>query len=159
MELSEQVVSRDLAKQLLDLGVPDNSQFFWAEKDFIVSYNRETNKHEVTQTKWYLHANSSFTYFGDCKIILPAFTVSELIKFLPRIIKDDIEDKDSFYYLMIKWEHDFPDPNYYWEIQYYKQYYDIKDFIFSDVILENALAKMLIYLLEKNLIKAEDLKS
>ena len=159
MELAEQVVSLELAKRLKELGVPDNSHLLWVEKDFIVSYNQETNKSEVTETKWHLYDNSPRTYFGEFNTIIPAYSVAELGKMLPR----QIDYEDNFYLPKLEYKHKYYKLSYFNEFKnpYYLKHKNStmhEHEFFIDEIQANALAKMLISLLEKKFIKVEDLK-
>jgi hypothetical protein len=128
MKLENQVVSLELAKRLKELGVKQESLFWWV--DYTDGYS---------EPAWNLNSN----HVGY-KAHLSAYTVAELGEMLPGDIgRDwwlDIWKSDDFWYVAYTEEregggHDF-----------------LSDFLASSPTEADARAKMLIYLIENNLI-------
>ena len=130
-------VSFELSKKLKGLRLPQVSQFWWVN----------LTHHDYDGTELYIQTKQELKLLEnnhDVEILASAFLSDELLRWFP----DDIGDCG----LMI-WK----SRNY-----YTVEYYDIKSekciqSIHSDA-LQNALALMLIYLLEHNLLKAEGLR-
>jgi hypothetical protein len=130
MELEKQVVSLDLAKKLKELGVSQNAYWTW--------YTNGDNAHLMHNPEGYRgFENKSFD----------AFTVAELGEMLPQILKI----KGITYQLFASVAMDKQ-----WFVVYANEqdYEDNAPFPIKMTHNEaDARAKMLIYLLENNLIK------
>jgi hypothetical protein len=125
MELKDQVCSLELAKRLKELGVKQESIFYWClDQDdrygglppyYTIQYNKRLSQ--------------SFYYPKDQ---ISAFTVAELGHLLPSFIEigRDIYNENE---------------EYLWKIQF-------SEYVIFDSSLTNAMAKMLIFILENNLI-------
>jgi len=137
MELEKQVCSLELAKKLKELRVEQDSLFYWYKfkdcehRDFYAGYHEDVFIKEIN--------------FGNI-IKYSAFTVAELGEMLPKGTKT--------------WKHlcdEKCDPRYRGEdIGYHVQLPDISYAVLGNTEAD-ARAKMLIYLLENDLIKAKDL--
>lgn len=135
MNLEQQVISLELAKKLNELGVEQESLFYWVNLD----------------TNWVLTIVNKYEYIfnfnNNTSDILSlkhysAFTVAELGEMLPPAI-------DKYYLISRKADNIY--------LVYYEDYpqdYDIPYLIyFEDKKEADARAKMLIYLLENKLIE------
>lgn len=138
MKLEEQVCSLELAKKLLTLGVKQNSLFKWikanhpTEKccDAMVQYSCQNEKYDNTA----VHEGWTLTSWA-------AFTVAELGEMLPLF-------SNGYNELSIK-----KNNNGSWIVCYECSRTFDKSFLESK--LSDAMAKMLIYLLEKELLTLE----
>lgn len=135
MRLEKQVCSLELAKKLKELGVKQNSHFIYDSVWGAV----EISSWEIRHTSKYAQPKPEETF--------SAFTVAELGEMLPLVIKE-------YYELSIRHV-------YYQEKGWAIQYVDDEDSIFSINEIQawfesdteaDARAKMLIYLIENNLI-------
>lgn len=147
MNIEKQVCSLELAQKLKELCVPQESYFAW--------YDENENMELACQN------NNGIFRFKDGAIIPPshgqrnycaAFTVAELGEMLPSmILGDDEDDQDHILFLEIS-----KDANEdYWDVEY--SYFEGAQFIEHDYNLANAMAKMLIYLIENNLLNVKDI--
>ena len=134
MELEKQVTSLDLSKRLKELGVKQESLFWWAEY-----------RHGHLHPDWKWQVTDSL-YEGDYdhyRNAVSAFTVAELGEMLPA--SRALSGNRWFEY----WKYDDA-----WGIQLQTQVRDAMQTLWS--VLEpteaDARAKMLIYLLENKLI-------
>ena len=119
MKLEEQVCSLDLAKRLKELGIKQDTQFYWHH------YN-----------------GKDYPSYGDPKVCLckydeiSAFTVAELGEIIPKSLNFNIEFDNYGNWMIHFWindeDHAIP---------------------INNKSLANAMAEMLIYLLEEGLIK------
>lgn len=135
MKLENQVCSLELAKRLKELGVKQDSCFYWGINDDIFQPTEpDTNKY----------------------VVCSAFTVAELVELSPPTYSDgemgfNISKGTEGYMVS---HYDFEN-----ETTEYEENSDeddraiIHDLCFEDVVLPNALAKMLCYLLENKLIE------
>jgi hypothetical protein len=154
MKLENQVCSLELSKKLKELGVKQESLFYWVigceqfcteDKPSIIN----SEFHDIITEEW-----------GDChsykkEEIYSAFTFAELGRILPKEIKSD--DKFHPYQLNCKWELHYSDI-YMWHITYIKYPNDkILDYLIYDKNEANARAKMLIYLIKNGLVKVDDI--
>lgn len=138
MKLEKQVCSLELAKKLKELGVKQESIFYWTR-----SYTRKTGVFQA-DSKYYLAYSKNKKYYAEYEC--SAFTVAELGEMLPEEI-----EKDGFVYTWLPSKEDGT----YWfsysrmnenkEGVGYNQYADTE---------ADARAKMLIYLLENKLTPA-----
>lgn len=125
MKIEDQVCSLELAKRLKELGIKQESYFYWENIPncgYVISYDP--------------------SFWED---MYSAFSVAELGEMLPSKIQDynlTIVKCGYLYDLMYSTRYD--------DIQL--SYRDIED-----INLANAMAKMLIHLLENGYVKAEDL--
>lgn len=133
MKLEDQVASLELCKRLKELGVKQESYFWWAfgqkEADFFVVRYFDGDP---------VHFNK----------VCSAFTVAELGEILPMYIE---QDGTPYYFHAIRENGDS------WMVGYYKlfesKYYACREqHPFSEA---DARAKMLIYLLENKMIEGQ----
>lgn len=130
MKLEKQVCSLELSKRLKELGVKQSSLFYFTLGGIVY--------------------RSEMPFFIDTNY--SAFTAAELIQLLPKEI--DSNFKFYPYELNIKWELHYSDDKK-WHVTYIRYNDNDKlDYIIYDVNLCNALSKMLVYLLENNLINS-----
>ena len=127
MKLEDQVVSLELAKRLKELGVRQHGEFYWC--------NPENSKGELIGDKWVVYRKDGYTVLDDDP---SAFTVAELGEMLPWTVytrRTADESKAGRIWNC------FHNPR--------------KDEFFSecDLTEADARAKMLIYLIEKGLVK------
>jgi hypothetical protein len=137
MKLEEQVTSLELSKKLKDLGVKQESAFYWERSMFTDG--------------WELKSKERASLKGSYEIY-SAFTVAELGEMLPRVIQDK-------WFLRTK---PVKNGNTAWSVQYVGKRGKEMTFRYSrmaDPIQgnteANARAKMLIYLLENDLLSAK----
>ena len=135
MKLEQQVVSLELSKQLKELGVKQESLWYWFE-----IYGRQWKK----SVEYEIHTKNDVDKYRrfittplDNLSIYSAFTVAELGEMLPTVIK-------TGYYLRItkdgKW----------WRCYYKDLLYGKGELVSQEANTEaNARAKMVIYLKEK----------
>jgi hypothetical protein len=126
MNLESQVCSLDLAKRLKELGVKQES-FFWYGKVENPCFNETNEDMIIFQALWQL--NETCHYYTECC----AFNVSELGEMLPEGFSM-IKHKGFSIKSPNEWDRQLKDAN-----------------------EANARAKMLIYLIENGLVKAEDI--
>lgn len=140
--LKNQVVSLELSKRLKELGVPQESHFYWS-KDFDVN-NEFTGEEPVVEEDRWLEYNEM-----EKAKVCSAFLVGELGEMIPMELKNRNGKCDGGYFetyrmTFKKW------------IVEYCQGKKVVAHIMGDTEAD-ARAKMLIYLLENNLLKASDL--
>lgn len=156
MKLEDQVISLDLAKKLKELGVKQDSYFYW----YYSVYADEDLKWKVMQ-----HHRLNMKAKAGKEGLYSAFTFIELLKCIPRKIHDcDFEiifiprlhgngnvfiDKPEIRYRTAHLQKSDPD---------YKYLHGVSDRNMNSNI-NSALAKMLIYLIENNLVKVEDINN
>lgn len=134
MELEQQVVSLELAKKLKELGVPQLSLFYWQQTYSEMKGGQVASGFEITQTK--KESKKGMRCFS-------AFTVTELAERM-NVEITDANESESFT-LKISSAIDF------WCATFGDESSDVTP-QFEDTSLADALAKMLIYLLENKLI-------
>jgi len=151
MKLEDQVCSLDLAKRLKELGVKQESYFYWSEV---------TGEWKVIAYDAYWGIDGKGRFTGDDLLkdllsdeseqIVSAFTVAELLEILPpRIVKGEHP-----YLLYLR-----KDNLYMYSVQYlnWGRPDDHGVHVLEGWDIEkgaaNSLAKMLIYLIENNLLK------
>lgn len=132
MKLESQVCSLDLAKKLKELGVKQESLWWW-------------HLNAIDEPSEYIVANQFTLDKSGIKAHCSAFTVAELGEMLP----GHISDKDSCACLEIN-RGDNENGKPIWGISYSTD----DDELFIDASEANARAKMLIHLIEKGLVKA-----
>jgi hypothetical protein len=148
MELEKQVCNLELAKKLKELGIKQESLFYWNEGININDEQEEVNHICL------LNHNQTFSHWK----FYSAFTIAELGEFLPKQIKSSNQTGFLFY--------DFEAE----ELSYiclghneygnyrYPLVLNSQQLIFDGKEEVNSRAKALIYLIENDLIKVEDLK-
>lgn len=134
MNLENQVVSLELAKKLKELGVKQESLFYWnCDDEGYTSRIDQENKHGQ-KDRFFIGDTVTFTWLS-----YSAFTASELAEMLPNTI--EAESGDELYLQLMNDDGE-------WAV-----YYD-EDFpIFTDKSLVEALAACLIHLIKNNLIQ------
>lgn len=149
MNIENQVCSLELAKKLKELGVKKDSIFYWADGILVNNIEMELLLENGTVRT----LSGVYNDWPDRKVaeLYSAFSVAELGEMLPHDLivkyKDFFGDIDQVSYrLMIQ----KTDPND-WNVYYYEKHEENCDF--SDSNLANALAKMLIHLIENKLIE------
>lgn len=145
MELYEQVVSLELAQRLKTLNVKQESFFYWQKSEYKILINEDGSK-EIEEYRTslcmppYFDLSTSVGYWS-------AFSVAELGQMLPDYIQSTTASGNDKTFHFSKCEKEF--------------YVGIENHnrtivpVFYDKNEANARAKMLIYLIENNLIKAE----
>lgn len=148
MILESQVCSLELVKKLKELGVKQESLFYYIELPYLMNFNQETKEHTVLETTIELRFRRDI-HFAREEIInhYSAFTVAELGEMLPDNFTTWVENeklyRDHFFH----------------EIKVKNEYlieYSVNDKphlsqSFKDINEADARAKMLIYLIENNL--------
>lgn len=139
MTLENQVTSLDLSKQLKELGVKQESLFYWT---FFKDYSQILyTQQEVFKESWKVDPN-----------YCSAFTASELGEMLPQSIEIKVDKGLDFWYWNANkkpyggWTIELNGPLQFFGDEKTKSY-------FEEDTEANARAKMLIYLLENKLIK------
>lgn len=150
MKLEEQeVISPNLAKKLKELGVKQESLFFWLKKEKEIKFNELANgdfEREVISYEYFI--GSPYSWNIELKNSWSAFTVAELGRLL--CVNKSIHIQSDFYFEE-----------------------SINDIMFAvGIEIENenyietcnekeadARAKMLIYLIENNLITIEEINA
>ena len=135
MELEKQVANIELSKRLKELGMEQNSLFYWI----------------ITLTNAY-----HISYTGGDKSLLPterndyysAFTVAELGEKLPYRLRLKVAD----YWLRIFKGDDFWDIRYCADEEKLPLFLGREEYSCQDKLLSNTFAKMLCFLLENKLI-------
>lgn len=135
MKLKDQVVSLQLAKKLKELGINQKSLWRWQYVGGIWE--------PTSLKKEFIEKNNSNPETFE------AFSVAELGEMLPfKFMKEDFNDP---FYLEIRKYSDN------WIVDYYDsddQWFKCGDI--EDIKLSDAIAKMLIYLIENGFLKVED---
>lgn len=135
MKLEDQKVSLEYAKKLKELGVKQESLFYWIGYDF------------TDQNNW-VQYGMPFTV-PEPHMYISAFTIAELIEMFPvSIWHDDLE-----YFLIIQMNQWSDGKKY-----FMSNYQSISDELFYDVSFDSenmadSLAKMLIHLIENELME------
>ncbi len=141
MNIEKQVCSLEHAKRLKELGVPQDSLFYWVQ--ITQSYRGNGGRFDCVYVD-----NEIFDVPDDDSVA--AFTAGELGEILPSMIVTDKEDPDYALFLEIS-----KDANEdYWDVEY--SYFEGAYLFESDFNLANAMAKMLIYLIENNLVNVKE---
>lgn len=138
MKLEDQVCSLELAKKLKELGIKQDSLFFHVSWAF-------TKKEIEEKESYHIFSRERCEVNEDLTIKISAFTAAELGEMLPKYIK---KANIEYYYAQ------FPSENLdKWIIFYRNFFYSWNGQNQEDVNEANARAKMLIYLLENNLME------
>jgi hypothetical protein len=132
MNIEDQVTSLELSKRLYELEVKQDGFFSW----YYQKHDEENNFYYGKDGYFEIYYGVQFPSKGY--LYYSAFTASELLELLPREIDDDIGFLQEL--ILIK-------RNQYYCVEYYT--YNEIDQI--DKNPSNALAKMLIHLIENNL--------
>ena len=140
MKLEDQVCSLELAKKLKELGVKQDSFWYWYAFD-----GMKWNLGEYD----YLQEMQSVYSEEDYETVTSAFTVAELGEMLPSKIEGWFELKE------MKIEGAFNDGFRLW---YFERAVDEKTRWFEDGSEANARAKMLVHLIEQGMVTLELLK-
>jgi hypothetical protein len=134
MKLEQQVVSLELAKKLKELGVKQESLFYWLWQNL--------DETESNLSEWLLGSEQELASFPKTDQEYSAFTVAELGEMLPRIITPTTHIMDTGK------THDDK-----WYITYRDQLKYKNTLLVQEAETEaNARAKMLIYLVQQNLL-------
>lgn len=146
MEINKQVCSLNLAKQLKELGVKQESLWYWERMEDVSDYSlvlSESFGNDVEHLHYPCYS---------------AYTVAELIGLLPYSIAENGTD---FYLSMGKFYCGY----YSTEADTWEMYIPdgegerLVELFFDEKGLNHSLALMLIFLLENDIIKVEDLES
>lgn len=130
MKIEDQVVSLKLSKKLKELGVNQESLFYWVYDKDLYYHGKKTNLFHVQLLNKEMNKLYDESY--------SAFTTEELIKMIPKHLTFII---------------DFDPPGIF-TIRFWENEYDHAIEI-SNESLTNLIAKMIIYLIENNLYKKE----
>jgi hypothetical protein len=138
MNLEQQVCSLDLAKRLKELGVKQESQFYW----------RCAATQHIKRASYLWFANGAILKqeMLDAAGEVSAFTVAELGEMLPMFVK---EEKYSLRYSF--WTARVNDGNE-WGCAYEGEHSNLGGYVFIADTEADARAKMLVYLLENKLV-------
>jgi hypothetical protein len=132
MQLQDQVCSLELAKQLKELGVRQDSLFYWVE--------RQTDKKILCLANYTIGLENSTG--NRMSRVCSAFTVAELGEMLPQSIW---VEKSNYYFLIQR----TADKG--WHISYYNFDKRLMYCFQTDNTEADARAKMLVYLIENKL--------
>lgn len=143
MELQNQVTNKEISQRIKELGVKQESHFFWARTGYDSDFTFLGSKSDMQVFKskeFHDEAGANDTYD-----LHSAFTVAELGEILPT----DITIKKRTYWLnTARMSHG-------WSVGYVSRkgdYYLMNEHESIEVTEADARGKMLIYLLENNLI-------
>lgn len=140
MKLEDQVCSLELSQKLNKLGVKQESLFYYFEDKV------DAHAHHALKNRLYLSSEEENP--PDQKYA-SAFTTAELGELLPPTIIDD-EDGETLYLYI------YPDyTKQTWFVAYRREYHNYEwetVFVQAGNSLVGAMAKMIIYLIENNLI-------
>lgn len=150
MNLHDQFCSINLSKKFKELGIKKNYHFYWFERfpvDYLLIQGEIPNPAEENTNAMY-----------------PAYTVAELFDMLPTFIDTGkIYEPFNYYFIHLKKS---TVANIQYIITYICNAYEPTDFserrLFKNFHNENlaeALAKTLIYLIENNYVKVEDINN
>jgi len=138
-----QLTSLEESKRLKELGVPQESLFYWR-------VGKRTNESIIRFLNDKKPGNGDALYFDWCS----AFTVAELGEMLPYAIK-----KENVLYFLDQRPrvstHKFDSPVAFYEIAYTNPKAGAVDLPVQEKTESGARAKMLIYLIENNLIEVK----
>lgn len=149
MNLSQIVISLDNAKKLKELGVKMDSYAYWSHSD-----NRDDNGNYVGAG----NGVSDWMLVDDLDVAeleprdFPAYNASELMELLPGEIKED----RYHHYLSVHKYKDIYLVQY--EHYYYNEPINSLDIQKNDNSLHDALALLLIHLIENNYVDPKDFK-
>lgn len=162
MKLESQVTSLELSKELKELGVKQDSLFYWE------SCPMKKELWVISSTEWH---DSWTGEWGDCHLLerqenYSAFTPAELGELLPPSLDTKKDEPFNFYRLYITTCHIFINEklqkifvvNYKCDSAYAWEGTNCRDLGKNqyDPNLANAMAKMLIYLIENNLTEKQN---
>lgn len=142
MKLEEQVVSLEYAKKLKELGVKKESLFYWGA--FENPPAGRCKEEDVPDDFWMLGSKTE-KHFNSCDWYISAFTVAELGEMLP----DNCGTSRDFDLGFTVWTYEKTED----EKNFFVNHYHTTD------TEANARAKMIIDLLENNLIKLDDINA
>ena len=132
MKLENQVTNLELSKKLKELGVEQNSYFYyWGRNKDILSFKHGAYRLQAVN-------EGDFTLMPESAELVSAFTVAELGEMLPSWIENLHEL--TIHHLSIGWNVEYVSRN----DELYRE--------FAQDTLVDAMAKMLIYLIENKLI-------
>jgi len=143
--LDKQVASLEWSKKLKALGVRQESAFYWLEI--------EDDESACGASDWELSANCLIPERAVDKV--SAFTVAELLNRIPKIIEGHEPERRSKPSYNPSYLHIFTDHCIAWCVAHRGIDYDIYSDNSDDENLANVLAKMLIHLIEKGIVKVE----
>lgn len=132
MNLTDQVVNLELSKKLKELGVEKDSLFYWEELDELSELNYFPNGPQVNFVNELLILNGRMKFYE-------AYTASELLEFFPQFI-------NSWIFRLEKYPSEY-------EIKYSDEHDTKRLCVGWDKNISNALAKMLIHLIENKIIE------
>ncbi len=170
MNLESQSISLDLAMRLKELGLEKESLFYWIVLDKSHSlYIVHSKIHSIDRLReieegCLIYGKKSFAIGMDEFIYYPAYTVSELLEILPAWVDFKADEPFNFGWLKIQKR---SAKNIQYIVHYECDTQSLEDAcnsvfmkIFTknyDEQLSNALEKILIYLIQNNYVKVEDL--
>lgn len=160
MTPQNQVVSLELSKRLKELGVKQESLFWWYQSNYLLGGTAGSGfvpRYEITQLQYPSRSNENKSYTETIPT-LSAFTVAELGEMLPaRITNPETRNMDRliFYLGTHKGDDSKQDVRDGFTVEYHTMYHVPLCRVKADSEA-NARAKMLIYLLENKLIDLEN---
>lgn len=144
MNLKDQVTNLELSKILKNLGVKQQSLFYWSKLSMQNEYHLEFRTNLET----------SEVILADCTDYISAYTVAELGSILPKEIPRI--DKYNPFELSCEWRLHYCGEKM-WHIIYESYDGAVKDFIIYDRKEADARAEMLIFLIKNGHIDVKDL--
>ena len=159
MELEKIFTNKELSIRLKELGVTQKGETFWWKKPYKIQsiYDEKTGITERKVLEYEHVLGGMYGWNANAEdLIARAFYVDELLKLLPKKLKDKEFNghSESEYRLTISASNNYEDNDAEdWTIEYYAEYFDIKDYAFSDIKLADALAKMLVHLLKNKIME------
>lgn len=150
MTLEQQVCSLELAKKLKELGVKQESLFWWSVPD---PEKGRTNEERDTLKDCLATLHLGLKDWGECFDSYPAFTVAELGEMLPKDVEVGEGHSHRTYPLYISFVPTAVGEPRLWEVGYSRTR---SMYIWETGENEaDARAEMLVYLLENNLIQLQ----
>jgi hypothetical protein len=169
MNLEQQVCSLELAKRLKELGIKQESLFYYrAWENPLINHVSESR---VTDDYWCLYYHED-KYYKCCDWEIAAFTVAELGEMLPKAIQIKTEEEEKKVFSNFRlvtgrsliFEEDKPCE--FWSVNYICDTTNqFRNWLFDTLLTKaiydkneaNVRAKMIIYLIENGLIKLNQL--
>jgi hypothetical protein len=153
------ICSYELAKALSEYKIDQYfiPQLYWQKLKHLIEhtgiYEGEIPEQKILEVALEITPMPSASYPDNVMETYPAWLVTDLLEILPKEIIDNEfygGTQEAEYGLRMIWEENQGEKQ--WVVEYYRQYYDYKDYLASDKNLANALAKMALYLLDQKLL-------
>lgn len=155
MKLEDQVCTLEQAKKLKELGVMQESLFYWYKMPHTKGGDEYWETDEIAYNPWFVNASfpedesEGDTYFVDGTEQYSAFTVAELGNLLPYRLRDE-EKRENPHLRVYRGES-------HWDVEYHTTF--SRPFVKSREYenLADAMAHVLIHLLMKNIITINEI--